>query len=479
MPNYELIRDERAAALADAALDDAITFIKNFYPDLAGILPQAEALIMALIQKNLAQLGSFASILIGLFGKKSVLELIELVEGMEWLQDIGEQAAVQAATDWVAGQPAGDEICEALVDLGLVYQVATPDPPQPDPGPDPGPDPAKDYDYTHAYVGQIDRAPMAFFGYQDQLVMSCIAQTLDHQAPVWSMGAEGRIKRCATLPGKNESGHYGFPFPDGQGINLVPESDGEPINFTASGPDGPFQRHSFKDLVPHPYKALKWGFGYLCPDAKRQFLGFGNAEHPGMLLEFRAGWKLFAAPGDMRFPNSMAVITGGPHDGDVLVCSSYGGSRVHLLDKVRGRVLASQAFPGWCVLRTHKQERYAIIGNGEGEVWWMDLDDGPLAMDYVPLGKPLEGDMGEPCIHPVSGRMIIPAINGHRTNIYEAARHDSGMHIRKVATIEGVGEWAAKTAVVGGQFYIGVGKHTGQKANQVPGVVYRITATEV
>jgi hypothetical protein len=98
-------------------------------------------------------------------------------------------------------------------------------------------------------------------------------------------------------------------------------------------------------------------------------------------------------------------------------------------------------------------------------------------MDWIPLGTALDGTMSEPCIHPVSGRMIIPAITGNSTNLYEAVLRDSALHIDQVATIESAGEWSAKTAAVGDHLYLGVGKHQdGQDADEVPGLIYEITA---
>ena len=461
MPNYELIQDGRIESIADAGLDHLIDFVKKLYPDLARIVPSLDQFLLGLVKKYLGQLGDFAAIAMGIFGKKTVLGLIEQIEGLEFIQDIAENAAVDAAAVWVAACGQGDPVCEALVELGLVKGL--------DPVPEPSPDQPKDYAYGHELAGEIDRAPMVFFGHKGTLIMNCIARKLGNKAPVWSYRPDAGVKRLATLPGKNESGHYGFPFPDGNGINLVPESDGEPTLFTAGNADGPYQRQTFTDLVPHSYKKLKWGFGYLCPKSGRQFLGYGNAGNPGMLLEYRAGWRLFAAPGDMRFPNSLAVLDGG----DVLVCSSYGGSRVHRLERVSGQVLASKEFPGWCVLRGHHVERYAVLGNDAGELWWSDFD---APMDWIPLGAALDGAMGEPCIHPKTGRMIIPAADGDNTNLYEATRRDTGLHVCRVSQIKGAGEWAAKTCAVDGRLYLGVGEHTGKPADEVPGLIFEITA---
>jgi hypothetical protein len=300
MPNYELIRDGRIERIADAGVDQVLESLINFYPKLIDEFPQLETLVMALIKKNLGQLGGLASLALGFFGSGSVLGLMKQLQGMEFLQDLAEDAAVDAAASWVAGQDADDPVCEALVELGLVKRLEAPA--QPDPKPEPETDTSQSYSYSARQIGRIDRAPMAFFeGSDGKLTMSCIARTIGNRAPIWAMDADGNVQRRSVLPGANESGHYGFLFPDGTGVNLVPESEGEPIAFTAATADGPFERRSFKDLVPHSYTNLKWGFGYLCPKTKRQFLGFGNAGHPGMLLEYRAGWQLYAAPGNMRF----------------------------------------------------------------------------------------------------------------------------------------------------------------------------------
>ena len=471
MPGYELIRDKNIESLADALVDELLEFFQGFYPKVVERVPNLEDQLMALVDKHVGQLGGFAKIAIGIFGKNSVQGLIEQVKGLEFVQDIAEDIAIEAAAGWVAGRASGDDICEVLVSLGLVRRVeAAAGVPFPvaesEPEPEPEPQTKAEYSYAAHEVATIDRAPMAMFEHDGLLMISCISRTLA-KTPVWRLDpVTGGLVSFGKLPEHCESGHYGYSW--GGGFHLTPESNGGCTDYEYCGG---WNKVDHTGLCPHEYTNLKWGFAYRCPNSLRQFLGFGNAEHPGMLLEYRSGWQLFAAPGDMRFPTSVVVLNAG----DVMVASNGGGqSKGHLLGGVSGQVLATKDFPGWVVLGAHHGEGYLVAGTDTSELWWARMEN---PTSWVSMGAVLGGKMGEPCIHPVSGRMIIPAWSGDKVELFEARREDQTLRLHQLQTINGIGEWAAKTASAGGNFYLGAGEHTGKAGDQTPGKIYQLTAT--
>ena len=173
-------------------------------------------------------------------------------------------------------------------------------------------------------------------------------------------------------------------------------------------------------------------------------------------------------------PCSVAVLPAG----DVMVASNGGGqSRVHILEQAFGALQSSRDFNGWVVMGVHHAEGYLVIGNDENELWWAPME-APSQWNH--LGACLGGNMGEPCIHPVSGRMIIPAWNGEKVVLHEARLESGSLKLRQVAEISGSGEWAVKTATLGSRFYLGAGQHQeGKLGDEVPGNIFEITVTGV
>ena len=168
--------------------------------------------------------------------------------------------------------------------------------------------PAGDYGYQQ--VGTIDRAPMAMFEHNGELLISAVTRNGINETPIWSYSENTGVIRRGELPEHAESGHYGFSF--GDGFHITPESWDGPTDYVAYSPDGPYIQQDYTYLVPHAFKNLKWGFSYVDEGTGRQFMGFGNAGHPGMVITYEGNdWKLFSAPDDMRFPTGLGVITGG------------------------------------------------------------------------------------------------------------------------------------------------------------------------
>ena len=89
----------------------------------------------------------------------------------------------------------------------------------------------------------------------------------------------------------------------------------------------------------------------------------------------------------------------------------------------------------------------------------------------------IEG-LGEPNIHPQTGRMIFPAVDSDsgNTGFYEAQVEDGQVVLKEIAWLSGVGEWAGKSAVVGDDFYYGSGISTGLDADLTTVAIYRLEA---
>jgi hypothetical protein len=342
-------------------------------------------------------------------------------------------------------------------------------------------EPADGYKYQLVKVGEIDRAPMAMFEHQGELVISAITRNGISETPVWSYQEGEGVQKRSKLPEQAESGHYGYSF--GDGFHLTPESHEGMVDYTASSPDGPWTKHDYSHLNPHSYKNLKWGFSYKCPVTDRQFMGFGNSDHPGVVISYNSDsgeWETFAAPEDMRFPTGLGVITGGSNNGSVLISScTYGSTRIHLVDK-NGNSEKVKDFGQWGVVRADHNERVAYFMGEDGKVFWSSFDDlhnWKECKYQKPAGEVdhVEG-LGEPNIHPQTGRMIFPAVDGDNgnTGFYEASREGSDIVLKEVAWLGGVGQWGGKSAVVGDDFYFGSGITTGKDHDRTPGAIYRL-----
>ncbi len=328
-------------------------------------------------------------------------------------------------------------------------------------------------------LGMIDRAPMAMFGHKGELIMSAITRNDIDETPIWSYSDATGVQKRSTLPELAESGNFGYSF--GDGLHITLESSGGPVDYVAPGPDGPWVRHDYTYLVPHEYKNLQWGFSYRCPVTGREFMGFGNADHPGMMLTLKNGeWELFSAPEDMRFPTGMGVITKGKNRGTTLISSSFGDTRVHAVD-AQGKTRLIRKFPGWGVLRVDHRAGVAYMASETGHVWWAslnDLDTWKECKYKGPGGYQGKIDtLGEPNIHPRSGRMLFPTRGEEGVKLYEARRQGGDIVLQQVASLPGMGEWTVKTAVVGRDFYLGTGKPTGLANDRTPGVLFKLDYT--
>ncbi len=340
----------------------------------------------------------------------------------------------------------------------------------------PAPAPGGNGRYRLDKLGMIDRAPMAMFGHQGELIVSAITRNEIHETPIWSYSDATGVQKRSTLPELAESGNYGYSF--GDGLHLTLESSGGPVDYVAPGPDGPWVRHDYTYLVPHQYKNLQWGYSYRCPVTGREFMGFGNADHPGMMLTLKDGkWQLFSAPEDMRFPTGMGVITRGKNRGTTLISSSFGDTRVHAVD-AQGNTRLLRKFPAWGFLRVDQRAGVAYLASETGRVWWASLEDLDTWKEckYKDPGGFVDkiDILGEPNIHPRSGRMIFPTRGEDGVNVYEARRQGGDIVLQRVLSLPGMGEWSVKTAVVGNDFYLGTGQQTGLANDRTPGVLFKL-----
>ncbi len=342
----------------------------------------------------------------------------------------------------------------------------------------PVPDTGAPHEFEAQKVGQVDRAPMAFFEHNGELVISGITRNGISNTPVWTYNENDGVRQRSVLPESAESGATGYST--GGSMHLTPESWGGVIDYTAASPDGPWEKHDYTHLVPHDYTNLKWGFSYQCPVTGKEFMGFGNGSHPGMVISREGGdWQVFAAPGDMRFPTGVSVINTGPKKGTTLVSScTYGYTVVHAVDP-DGTTRKVKELGAWGVLRADHRQRVNYLSGEEGRVYWSSFDN-PDVWKECKYNKPsgpvgnIEPIQGEPNIHPDTGTMIFPGMGKDGTALYEARREGDDIVLDEVLWMPGIGEWSIKTAVVNGDFYLGTGVKSGQDADRTPGVIYKV-----
>jgi len=334
-----------------------------------------------------------------------------------------------------------------------------------------------DNSFAAQEVGTVARAPMAFFEHEGELVVSAITRNGMNQTPIWTYSPEEGVRQTSVLPESAESGHMGYSF--GNGLHLTPESWSGPVDYTAASPEGPWEKHDYTHLCPHDYKNLKWGFSYQCPTTGREFIGFGNADHPGMVItKGSEDWELFAAPDDMRFPTGVGVVTGGDNDGATLVSSvTYGHGVVHAI-RPDGSTEKLMEFPSGAVVRPDHNARVMYVSTGQGRVYWADFDDlnDWREVKYMKPSGPVDHvePLTEPNLHPATGTMLFPGMGKDGTALYEARREGEDIVLHEVLWLEGVGQWSIKTATVGDDFYLGTAAMNGQAADRAPGVIYRV-----
>lgn len=367
------------------------------------------------------------------------------------------------------------------------YPGATPTTPNPTPpssvrppsGTAPAvPETGAPHDFEAQKVGQVDRAPMAFFEHNGELVISGITRNGINKTPVWTYNESTGVRQRSILPEAAESGATGYST--GGSLHLTPESWGGAIDYTATNPDGPWEKHDYTHLVPHDYTNLKWGFSYQCPVTGKEFMGFGNGKHPGMVISRENGeWQLFSGPKDMLFPTGVGVINTGANKGTTLVSScTYGRTVVHVVEP-DGSTRKVKELGSWGVLRADHRQRVNYLSGEEGKVYWSSFDNPDEWKECKynkpsgPVGK-IEPIQGEPNIHPDTGTMIFPGMGKDGTALYEARREGNDIVLDEVLWLPGIGEWSIKTAVVNGDFYLGTGKQTGQAADRTPGVIYKV-----
>ena len=327
-------------------------------------------------------------------------------------------------------------------------------------------------------VGEIDRAPMAFFAHDGQLVISGITRDQIHETPVWTYTPGGTVAKASRLPEWCESGAAGFSA--GGMIHLVPEAWQGMVLYTARSPRGPWTRHDFTSLNPHDYKDLKWGFATLDPDTGHQYLGFGNADHPGLMLIRDGEWKLFAATREMRFPTAVSDITQGLNAGSTLVSTStYGQSRLHLV-RPDGGVQTLREFSVWGFARVDNADGLAYMALEDGRVMWStvsDLINWKECQYHKPSGAVGRIEiLGEPQRHPRTGRMLLPTRDSvaGAVGLYEPGWVKGELVLRQVAWLEGAGDWAVKLTEVDGRMYLGAGLRTNVPEDRTPGGIYRL-----
>ena len=129
-------------------------------------------------------------------------------------------------------------------------------------------------------------------------------------------------------------------------------------------------------------------------------------------------------------------------DGKTLISSSYGGTRIHEVDQ-DGNTRLVTTFGGWGVLRADQNARRFYTTTSEGKVYWASFDNPDSWQEAVyscPSGSldKIQG-FGEPAIHPRTGRMIFPAMDGESGNtwFYEARMEDGNVVLEEVLFIEG------------------------------------------
>ncbi len=347
-------------------------------------------------------------------------------------------------------------------------------------------------EYSIQQVGETQRAPMAMFGNDDELIVSTISRNGIAKSPVYSYDELGGLRQRGQLPDEVESGNYGFTAEDG--IHVVAESWRGMVEYVAPTPDGPWEKHDLTSLNPHEYKNLKWGFGTRSPLTGNQYLGFGNDQQPGVVLTRESGsWQVLAAPDDMLFPTSMGEITSGENSGTRLICSStYGETRLHAVD-ADGTTRKLAEFDGWSYMTADPTNEIVYVASESGQVYWSrfdDLENWQPVQAYDAQGNLQEsiGRAGEINIHPGTGQVILPAADsgwiGNNepmpsmgTTIYAAELENGVPVFRAIDRIEGAGLWELRTAQVGDDLYFGTGLASSQKQDGSAGAIYRIGAS--
>jgi hypothetical protein len=367
----------------------------------------------------------------------------------------------------------------------VIREPTTTDPTSPTTGID---DDTAEYNYSLEKVGEIARAPMAMFEHNGELVISVISRNDISYTPVYTYSTQDGIRERTPLPVQAESGHYGYSV-DGL-MHLTPESNGGMIDYTTDNLDGSWTKTDFTHLNPHSYKNLKWGASYICPKTGRQFMGFGNAGHSGVLITYNESvgeWETFCADPDIRFPGSMGVITGGSNDGTVVVGSAaYGNFRIHKVND-DGSATSLMEFGQWGELSVDHSKRvfYAVLTDGTAySASFDDLNNWNQVKVVDEAGNSLgkmEG-LGMSKVHPQTGRMVFSAVDGSGertdTSFYESRYENGEIVLKRVATLEGVGEWAGKMTVVGDDIYFGAGVDTNQAADRTHGAIYRLNLSQ-
>lgn len=361
----------------------------------------------------------------------------------------------------------------ALAALGCALQ------PPADPATAPLPVPrSESHRFAFVRVGLVDRAPMAFFAHDGHLVVSGISRNQIRETSVWSVAPGGKPEKASLLPEWCESGAAGYSA-EGT-IHLAPESWSGMVVYTSNGPAGPWTKQDFTHLNPHEFKDLKWGFATRDPDTGHQYLGFGNADHAGVVLIRDREWRLFAATPDMRFPTAVSDITMGLNAGSTLISTStYGQCRLHLA-RPDGGVQTILEQDTWGFARVDNADGLAYLALEDGRVLWStvsDLLNWRECLYHKPAGRAERIEiLGEPLRHPRTGAMLFPTRDSQKgaIGIYQPRLADGEVVLEQVAWQEGAGDWAVKLAEVDGQVFVGSGLRTGYPEDLTPGVIYRL-----
>lgn len=341
--------------------------------------------------------------------------------------------------------------------------------------------PDDSYEFRLVKVGETERAPMAFFEHNGKLVMSGITRNEMEETPVWTYTPGGTVQQASALPEWAESGAAGYST--GDVIHMTPEAWHGMVDYTADSPDGEWTKHDYTHLNPHEYKNLKWGFSTQDADTGNQYMGFGNGDHAGVVINYKNGeWQTFAAPEDMRFPTAVSDITTGPNAGSTLISSSsYGESHLHLV-RPDGSVQTLKDYNAWGFAKVDNTDGVAYMALEDGRVMWAPLSDlgsWKECQYEKPTGSVERIEiLGEPVRNSQTGRMLFPTRDAEAgaTGFYEPRFVDGQVVLKQVAWLGGAGDWAVKVAEVGGQMYVGTGMRTSLQEDLTPGAIYRLEA---
>lgn len=341
--------------------------------------------------------------------------------------------------------------------------------------------PEDSYEYRLVKVGETERAPMAFFEHDGQLVMSGITRNEMEETPVWTYTPGGTVQQASALPEWAESGAAGYST--GDVIHLTPEAWSGMVDYTAESPDGEWTKHDYTYLNPHEYKNLKWGFSTQDADTGNQYMGFGNGDHAGVVINYENGeWQNFAAPEDMRFPTAVSDITTGPNAGSTLISSSsYGESHLHLVN-ADGSVQTLKDFDSWGFAKVDNADGVAYMALEDGRVMWAplsDLNSWKECQYEKPSGTVDRIEiLGEPVRNPQTGRMLFSTRDAEAgaTGFYEPRFENGQVTLKQVAWLSGAGDWSVKMTEVDGQMYVGTGLRTAEQEDLTPGAIYRLEA---